>query len=89
MFQAHQFDNFYFYACLYVKKNKSGVVRIQVLDKSSEKYKVFKTIGSSDYPTVIEELTLQTKEFIKKSSILYRQSMLEGTPGERRNEWTI
>ncbi len=29
------------------KQNKSGVVSIQVIDKSSGKYKVVKTVGSS------------------------------------------
>ena len=29
------------------KKNKSGVISIQVIDKSNGKYKLLKTIGSS------------------------------------------
>jgi hypothetical protein len=29
------------------KKNKSGVISIQIIDKSSGKYNVFKTIDSS------------------------------------------
>lgn len=38
------------------KKNKSGVVSIQIIDKSSGKYKVVKTIGSSDNVAEIEQL---------------------------------
>jgi len=29
------------------KQNKSGVISVQIIDKSSGKYKVVKTIGSS------------------------------------------
>jgi len=36
------------------KKNKSGVVSVQVIDKSSGKYKVKKTIGSSSKPDEIK-----------------------------------
>jgi len=34
---------------MYIRKknNKSGIISIQVIDKSSGKYKVVKTIGSS------------------------------------------
>lgn len=38
------------------KKNKSGVISIQIIDKSSGKYKVVKTIGSSDNVAEIEQL---------------------------------
>lgn len=47
------------------KKNKSGVISVQVIDKSSGKYKVLKTIGSSSCPIKIESLVNQGKEFIK------------------------
>lgn len=50
------------------KKNKSGVISVQVIDKSSGKYKVFKTIGSSDDPIEIKALTDKAKEFIKEAS---------------------
>jgi len=30
------------------KKNKSGVVRVQIIDKSYGHYKLYKTIGSSN-----------------------------------------
>jgi transposase len=46
------------------KSNKSGVVSIQIVDKSSGKYKLIKTIGSSSDPQVIEQLYLQGKQWI-------------------------
>lgn len=50
------------------KKNKSGVISVQVIDKSSGRYKVFKTIGSSDNPLEIKALVLKAKEFIKETT---------------------
>jgi len=38
------------------KKNKSGVVSIQIIDKSSGEYRVYRTVGSSDNETEIEYL---------------------------------
>ena len=38
------------------KKNKSGIYSIQVIDKSSGKYKMLKTIGSSADEYEIEKL---------------------------------
>lgn len=46
------------------KKNKSGVVSIQVIDKSSGRYRVIKTIGSSSDPKLIDSLFKQGKEWI-------------------------
>lgn len=46
------------------KKNKSGLVSIQVIDKSTGKYKLLKTIGSSSNPDEIERLYNQGKDFI-------------------------
>ena len=46
------------------KKNKSGVVSIQVIDKSSGKYKVIKTIGSSAVEAEIVRFAQKAKEFI-------------------------
>ncbi len=48
------------------KKNPSGVVSVQVIDKSLEKYKVVKTIGSSSDINKINDLYLQGKIWIKK-----------------------
>jgi transposase len=50
------------------KPNKSGVVSIQIIDKSSGKYKVYQTVGSSSDPDEIESLTLKAKQRIKEIS---------------------
>jgi len=47
------------------KKNKSGVVSIQIIDKSSGKYKMVKTIGSSANPTEIDEFYQQGLDYIQ------------------------
>jgi transposase len=46
------------------KKNKSGVVSVQIIDKSSGKYKVIKTIGSSPIESDIDKLVLEAQQFI-------------------------
>lgn len=46
------------------KKNKSGVISIQIIDKSSGSYKVLKTIGSASDAAIIAELIKQGKSFI-------------------------
>ena len=46
------------------KKNPSGVVSIQIIDKSRGCYKVLKTIGSSSDAIEIESLYLQGKRWI-------------------------
>lgn len=50
------------------KKNKSGVISVQVIDKSAGKYKVIKTIGSSSIPIEIEELLKKGREFIQRAT---------------------
>lgn len=50
------------------KKNKSGVISVQVIDKSSGDYRVFKTIGSSADPYEIELLIGRANEFIKTAT---------------------
>jgi transposase len=47
------------------KKNKSGLISIQVIDKSSGKYKVIKTIGNSKNTLEIERLFQAGKAWIK------------------------
>lgn len=46
------------------KLNKSGVVSVQVVDKSSGKYKVLKTIGSSNSASAIKALVEEGKSYI-------------------------
>ena len=47
------------------KQNKSGVVSVQVIDKSSGKYKLLKTIGSSKIEAEIDNLCKEGKNWIK------------------------
>lgn len=47
------------------KKNKSGVISIQVIDKSSGKYQVVKTIGSSGCPAEIDQLFQKGHDYIQ------------------------
>lgn len=47
------------------KKNISGIVSIQVIDKSTGSYRVIKTIGSSKDPDEIKRLYTQGKKYIK------------------------
>lgn len=50
------------------KKNKSGVVSIQVIDKGTGKYKVIHTIGSSADYQEIERLFTRGQQWIKEYS---------------------
>lgn len=54
------------------KKNKSGVISIQVIDKSSGKYRLAKTVGSSADPNEVEGLMREGELWIKN-----RQGQLE------------
>ena len=46
------------------KKNPSGKLSIQIIDKSSGKYRLHKTIGSSSDPLEIESLLIKAKQYI-------------------------
>jgi len=46
------------------KPNKSGVVSIQIIDKSSGKYKVVKTIGSAKDSQQIKQLETEARNFL-------------------------
>jgi predicted CopG family antitoxin len=48
------------------KKNKSGVISVQVIDKSRGKYEVVKTIGGSQEPQEIIQLVKEGKIYISK-----------------------
>jgi transposase len=48
------------------KKNKSGVVSVQVISKSTGAYKVAKTIGSSSDKLVISKLVIDGENWIQK-----------------------
>lgn len=46
------------------KKNASGVVSVQIIDKSSGSYRVAKTIGSSRNPDEVERLICKARAFL-------------------------
>lgn len=46
------------------KKNKSGVISVQIIDKSSGKYKVLKTIGSSSIDAEVADYYQQGVDYI-------------------------
>jgi transposase len=48
------------------KRNRSGVISVQVIDKSSGKYKMIKTIGSSSDADQIERLVKGGENWIKQ-----------------------
>jgi len=50
------------------KKNKSGVVSIQIIDKSSGKYELFRTVGSSSDAKEIEQLFKDGKKEVEQLS---------------------
>lgn len=56
------------------KPNRSGVVSVQVIDKSSGKYRVLKTIGSSSVQEEIEKLVRQGQQWIDRQQ---RQAALD------------
>lgn len=47
------------------KRNKSGVISVQVIDKSGGRYKVAKTIGSSSSASEIAQLVLEGERYIQ------------------------
>lgn len=51
------------------KKNKSGVISVQIIDKSSGHYKVLKTIGSSSKESQVNELYIKAKNWIAQNSL--------------------
>ena len=54
------------------KRNKGDVISIQVIDKSSGKYKMVKTIGSSNDCKQIDKLVLKAEQWIRE-----RQGLIE------------
>lgn len=57
------------------KKNPSGIISIQIIDKSKGRYQVIKTIGSSSDASTIESLYQQGKKWL--SSYLGEQDIFE------------
>jgi hypothetical protein len=50
------------------KRNKSGAISIQVIDKSSGRYRVLKTLGSSSDNLKLAELVTEAEIWIKNHS---------------------
>jgi transposase len=48
------------------KKNKSGSISVQIISKTSKKYKVIKSLGSSTDPAILFGLELQAKQEIQR-----------------------
>ena len=71
LFYAFGCPSAFFYLCIMFvrqKKNKSGVVSVQIIDKSSGRYKLYKTIGSSNIQFEIDNLVIKANEFLKQIS---------------------
>ena len=62
------------------KKNPSGVISVQVIDKSKGTYRVVKTIGSSSDSSTIETLYQQGKNWI--SAYLGEQDLFKQSDQE-------
>lgn len=56
------------------KKNKSGIVSIQIIDKSSGNYELYRTVGSSDEPKEIDRLFEEGKKEVEQ--LTGQQSLL-------------
>ena len=46
------------------KRNPTGVVSVQIIDKSGGRYKVYRTVGSSSDPEEVERFFREGKEWI-------------------------
>ena len=67
LFYAFGCPSAFFYLCIMFvrqKKNKSGVVSVQIIDKSSGRYKLHKTIGSSNIQYEIDNFVVKANEFL-------------------------
>lgn len=48
------------------KKNKSGVISVQIIDKSSGEYQLYRTVGSSADLSEVENLYKAAKQEIEE-----------------------
>ncbi len=55
------------------KKNKSGVISVQIIDKSSGTYQLYRTVGSSDEANEVERLYRKGKREVEQ---LMQQQLL-------------
>ncbi|MGK2861038.1 MAG: IS1634 family transposase [Chitinophagaceae bacterium] len=68
------------------KKNKSGVLSVQVIDKSSGSYKLIKTVGSSANESEVEQLVLEAKRWIRQRTGLQE---IDFTDYSRHTEYVL
>lgn len=61
------------------KKNKTGTVSVQIIDKSTGKYKLVKTIGSTSDKNIINDYIAQAKSHIQQ---LTKQKRLDFSLGD-------
>jgi len=61
------------------KPNKTGSISVQIIDKSSGKYKVAKTIGSSNNPEEIKRLEIKARNFLIGSQLKLFKTSEEAT----------
>ncbi len=61
------------------KRNPSGIVSVQIIDKSQGKYRMVKTVGSSSDPQEVERLVLEGKEQIAR---MYGQQVMDFRTGD-------
>lgn len=56
----------FYFAVMFIRKlkNSNGKTYVQIVDKSSGKYKVLKSIGSSNDAKQLQELTYKAGEWI-------------------------
>lgn len=59
------FLGYIYYMFVRKKPNKSGIISVQIIDKSSGRYKMLKTIGSSSDPNTIDKLVKEGKRWIE------------------------
>ncbi len=68
------------------KKNKSGAISVQIIDKSSGTYKVIKTIGSSSIVSEVDNLIEEGKRWIKRKTGLQE---IDFTDYRRQTEYVL
>ncbi len=63
------------FLCMFFRKlkNRSGSISVQIISKERGKYKVVKTIGSSDNEQEIQKLVLLAKQEIEQLNNILRK----------------
>ena len=66
------------------KKNPSGVISVQIIDKTSGGYRVVKTMGSTSDPETVELLFRQGKKWI--ANRVHGEDLFEQTTAQAEEE---